>query len=110
MNCVNCAVATDATLGGSPASALLSGPKPISVLEKIYGGAFKPVSGRSQVEGILSEAGSDARGIVYGSRRGGVGHVFNGVSQGGIVRFVDGQSGGAASFSGYDSFMFLRTN
>lgn len=110
MNCVNCAVATDATLAGSPASALLSGPKPISVLERIYGGSFKPVSGQTEIAGILSEAGNGARGIVYGSRSGGVGHVFNGVNQGGTIRFLDGQTGGAASFSGFDSFMFLGTN
>jgi len=97
MNCVNCAVATDATLGGSPASALLSGPKPISALEKAYGGAFKPVSGQAEIEGFLAGAGNGARGIVYGSRSGGVGHVFNGVNQGGTIRFLDGQSGGPVS-------------
>lgn len=110
MNCVNCSVATDATLGGSPASALLSGPKPISVLERLYGGSFKPVSGQAEIEGILADAGNGARGIVYGSRGSQVGHVFNGVNQGGTIRFLDGQTGGAASFSGFDSFMFLRTN
>jgi RHS repeat-associated protein len=68
MNCVNCSVATDATLGGSLASALLSGPKPISVLESLYGGSFKPVSGQAEIEGILADAGNGARGIVYGSR------------------------------------------
>lgn len=41
---------------------------------------------------------------------GGVGHVFNGVNQGGTIRFLDGQTGGPASFSGFDAFTFLRTN
>lgn len=109
MNCVNCAVATDATLSGAPASALLSGPKAISVLEEFYGGTFKAVSGQAEIASILSGAGNGARGIVFGARNGGVGHVFNGVNQGGTIRFLDGQSGGAASFSGFDSFMFLRT-
>jgi hypothetical protein len=62
MNCVNCAVATEATLSGNPASALLSGPQPISVL----GGDWQPVSGEMQVGSILSESGSGAQGIVYG--------------------------------------------
>ena len=110
MNCVNCAVATDATLAGSPASAPLSGPKPISVLEQIYGGFFKPVSGQAEIAGLLTEAGNGARGIVYGSRSGGVGHVFNAVNQGGTIRFLDGQTAGAASLSGFDSFMFLGRN
>jgi len=38
-----------------------------------------------------------------------VGHVWNAVNQGGTVRFLDGQSGGVASFDGYDGYMFLRT-
>lgn len=29
-------------------------------------------------------------------RTGDVGHVFNGVNQGGTIRFLDGQTGGAA--------------
>ncbi len=109
MNCVNCAVATDSTLAGNPASALLSGPKPISVLEDLYGGSFVRVAGSSEIEGMLAGAGNGARGIVYGSRADGVGHVFNAVNQGGTIRFLDGQTGGAASFSGYDGFWFLRT-
>ncbi|MEZ5096456.1 MAG: toxin glutamine deamidase domain-containing protein [Nocardioides sp.] len=109
-NCVNCAIATDSTLAGAPMSALNSGPTSIAALERIYGGSFKSVSGQAQIERMLAQAGPGSRGIVFGGRTGDVGHVFNGVNQGGTIRFLDGQTGGAASFSGFDSFMFLRTN
>ncbi|NJM53651.1 MAG: hypothetical protein HC846_09845, partial [Blastocatellia bacterium] len=34
------------------------------------------------------------------------GHVFNAVNQNGVIRFLDGQTGGPASFRGYSSFQF----
>jgi len=106
-NCVNCVVATDATLSGYPASALPSGARPISVLEDVFGGTFKPVTGRAEIEALLTDAGAGARGVVFGSRGSEVGHVFNAVNQGGTVRFLDGQIGGAASFDGFDGFLFM---
>jgi len=113
-NCVNCAVATDATLSGAPSSALNVRPgvagQPISVLEDIYGGAFKPVGGQAQIEQTLIDAGSGSRGIVFGSRGADApGHVFNAVNQNGAIRFLDGQTGGVASFKGYTGFEFLVT-
>lgn len=65
--------------------------------------------GSAEIEGMLADAGSGARGIVCGSRADEIGHVFNAVNQGGTIRFLDGQTGGVASFSGYDGFWFLRT-
>lgn len=110
-NCVNCAIATDATLAGRPASALKSGPTSITVLEDLYGGHFNSVAGRSAIEVLLIESGPGARGIVAGSRAPGeYGHVFNGVNQNGTVRFLDGQIGGPATFDGFADFYFLRTN
>lgn len=50
------------------------------------------------------------RGIVFGARGSDPGHVFNAVNQGGVVRFIDFQTGRAASFDGYSGFSFLRTN
>jgi hypothetical protein len=47
---------------------------------------------------------------VYGSRGAQVGHVFNGVNQVGVVRFLDGQTGTVASFDGYSELYFLLTN
>jgi hypothetical protein len=109
-NCVNCAIAADATLAGRAASALPSGPTSISVLEKMFGGRFVSVTGPGAIESQLLNAGAGARGIVFGSRGAGeVGHVFNAVNQNGVVRFLDGQIGGAASLEGYTSFSFLRT-
>ncbi len=110
MNCVNCAVATDATLAGRPASALPGSPTPIAALEEHFGGTFKPVASASEVSASLYEGGSGARGIIFGYRSTGVGHVFNAVNQRGVVRFLDGQVGGPASLEGYDALYFLRTN
>jgi RHS repeat-associated protein len=110
-NCVSCAIATDATLAGRPASALGGGPAPIAALEKTFGTAF---GARTSVEGIaktMTDAGSGARGIVFGSHgQGEVGHVFNVVNQNGTVRFLDGQTGRAADTAGYEGFRLLRTN
>ena len=39
-----------------------------------------------------------------------IGHVFNGVNQNGVVRFLDGQTGKPASFEGFEQFRFMRTN
>jgi hypothetical protein len=111
MNCVNCAIATDATLAGRPASALGGGPFELSVLEQFYGSKFGSASTINTIAGIMADAGTGARGIVYGSRGpNGLGHVFNVVNQKGVVRFLDGQTGKAATFNGFDSFRLLRTN
>ncbi|WP_180964227.1 beta strand repeat-containing protein [Ralstonia mannitolilytica] len=111
-NCVNCSIATDATLAGNPASALPSpGPQPIAVLEKQYGGRFGAATTADGVTGQLAAAGDGARGIVFGSRGAGeAGHVFNVVNQGGVVRFLDGQTGKPANLSGYTGLYLLRTN
>ncbi len=107
---MNCSIATDATLGGRPASALASGPTPISVLEATYGRQFARVTGPSAIETELLNAGPGARGIIFGSRGPGqVGHVFNGVNQAGVVRFLDGQTGTVASFQGFRDLYFLPT-
>jgi Papain fold toxin 1, glutamine deamidase len=110
MNCVNCAIATDATLAGRPASALGGGPLRIDVLENAFGGKFGSPNNIDSVSKTLSAAGPGSRGIVFGSRGSKVGHVFNGINQNGVVRYLDGQTGGAASLEGFESFQFLRTN
>jgi hypothetical protein len=109
-NCVNCAVATDATLAGRPASALGGGPFRIDVLEKLYGTKFSAPTTIDDITSTIGAAGDGARGIVFGSRGTEVGHVFNVVNQGGVVRFLDGQTGKAATFDGFNSFQLLRTN
>lgn len=81
------------------------------VLEKTFGGRFGASGSISSVSEAMSAAGPGSRGIVFGSRGSGeVGHVFNVVNQNGVVRFLDGQTGRAASLEGYQSFQLLRTN
>ena len=110
-NCVNCAIATDAMLAGRKATALPGDPVSIGVLEKVFGGTFRRVNGELAIEAMMSDAGDGARGIVFGARRGQeIGHVWNVVNQKGTVRFLDGQKGVPASFEGYTSIRFLRTD
>ena len=113
-NCVNCSVATDATLSGNPASALPVNHQngvPLSVLEKQYGTKFKYVSSSETITQQMTNAGSGSRGIVFGSYGPGQpGHVFNVVNQNGVVRFLDGQTGKSADLSQFKSFQLLRTN
>jgi RHS repeat-associated protein len=110
-NCVNCAIAVDATLAGRPASALPGSVTPISVLEKTFGTTFGSPTSIGNIENQLLRAGNGSRGIVFGeSASGGVGHVVNAVNQGGVVRFLDGQRGVSAIFQGFKNFRLLRTN
>lgn len=109
MNCVNCVITTDQMLDGVKVSAALDGPKPIAFLESYFESRFLPVAGRSDIEAAMAAAGDGSRGVVFASKGPGqVGHVFNVVNQDGVVRFLDGQPGGAASFDGYASFYFMR--
>jgi hypothetical protein len=110
MNCVNCAIAADAVLAGRPASALLGGPSRIDTIEKIFGAKFSTSCDIGTVVDALLQAGSGGRGIVFGSRSNGVGHVFNVINQNGAIPFLDGQTGSAALLSEYAEFRFLRTN
>jgi RHS repeat-associated protein len=109
MNCANCAVATDATLRGRPASALPGGQTSPRDLEKMYGAKFGPYTSIDAIRQQVLRSGHGAGGIVHGYRGNEVGHVFNVVNQRGIVRFLDGQTGKPASFNGYQSFRFLST-
>ena len=106
-NCANCTVATDAALSGRRASALPSNAKNSTVLERYFGGKFRPVSSQAAIESKMIAAGDGARGIVLGGRNSGHGHVFNVVNQGGKIRFLDGQTGKQASFKGYDYFQLM---
>lgn len=111
-NCINCTVATDATLSGNPAVALPSnGPVSIRVLERQYSGSFSPANTAGGIEKIMLDTGSGSRGIVFGYRGPNeAGHVFNTVNQNGVVRFLDGQTGKPATFNDYQSLHLLRTN
>ena len=107
-------IATDATLAGNPASALpINSTKgvPLSVLEQQYGTKIKYASSSDSIMQQMTNAGSGARGIVFGSYSPGQPeHVFNVVNQNGTVRFLDGQTGKSADLSQFKSFQLLRTN
>ncbi|MYN39619.1 hypothetical protein GTP55_09565 [Duganella sp. FT109W] len=83
-NCVNCVVATDALLAGCPACALPGGLYEIDVLERIFGAEFKDVENIKDVIESLELAGPGSRGIVYGMRKSGIGHVLNAANQHGV--------------------------
>lgn len=110
-NCVSCAIATDATLSGRPASAIPGGPWPAGNVFGFYPGrVFIPANGYGGIRTMMTNAGPGARGIVWGTRTGQQGHMFNVVNQGGTIRFLDGQTGGAAVLENYDNLYLLRTN
>ncbi len=108
-NCVNCAVALNATLRGSRASALLGESVQINQIPGIFGRSrFDAVF--STINGVLdamAAEGTGARAVVVG-----VGptraHAFNAVNQRGIVQLLDGQSGGSPSLDGLSRFYLLR--
>ena len=111
MNCANCAIATDASIAGSPATALPGDVTKVSDLAEYY---EKPWSAwirtPNDLEAAMAAEPAGARGIVFARNpRAGVGHFFNVVNEDGRVMFVDGQTGGAASLRGYDKFLLLRT-
>lgn len=58
----------------------------------------------------MGEWGPGSRGIVWGARGAAEGHVFNVANQGGVICFLDGQAGGAATLEVYDSLYLLRTH
>ena len=93
-NCVDCSIATDHTFAGNPASALPGKrPQPLSVMEKHFGGKFKPIANRTAIESEMASLGPGSRGIVAGVRSNGPGHVFNVVvDKKGVVKFFDGQT------------------
>ncbi len=110
-NCGNCAIATDATLGGNPASALKGGAVYPGVIEKHFGRKFVSFPSLSSIGDAVLDEGKGTRGIIFGSKNSDqMGHYFNVVNQNGKVRFVDGQTGKAADTSRYENFSVLRTN
>jgi RHS repeat-associated protein len=107
-NCVMCVVATEARLRGAPASALAGKPRSIRHLETYFGSTFQHVTGRTEIEATLREAGNGAQGVVFGIPTGqDLGHVFNAVNQNGAIRFLDGQIGGEGSFLGLRDLRFM---
>ncbi len=109
-NCANCSIATDATIAGNPASALNGGITTVADLEKHFGNTFGTLTSASRIQAQMLKAGDGSRGIIFGSRGSQTGHFFNVVNQNGTVRFLDGQTGGAANLDGFKSFSLMKTN
>lgn len=109
-NCINCAIAVDLMLAGFPASALPGSAARITVLEKFFGAKFGSPIMRAELIDLMLLAGSGARGIVFGYRTSGIGHVFNVINQRSTIRFLDGQTGRGARLDDYLQFQLLRTN
>jgi hypothetical protein len=110
-NCINAAIATDATLGGRAASALPGNLGSPRVLEELFGRMFHGPLSAGELQAAMEAAGPGARGIVIGdvAGRAGEGHVFNIVNDGGVIKFIDGQTGARVSLSEFWRFHLLPT-
>lgn len=94
-NCVYCAVATDATFAGRPASALPFDGDGLDagVLENLFKTQFVRADYIQEINWTFEGFGAGARGIILAQRPGQVGHVFNMVvNSKGISKLWDGQS------------------
>ena len=102
-NCVNCGIATRATLAGRPACAMPGGMTsfwgPRGVQASI-GGSWMP-SSRSAIEAHMLNLGPGSQRVILGYPSSGPGHIFNAINHNGAVSFLDGQIGGRASLQGY---------
>lgn len=112
INCVSCAIATDASLGGIPVRAEPCVVESnIVLIEKFYGREFRDIlrpedirgKDQSTVTEILSRkmneirselmiSGEKSKLIIYVQTRSAGGHVFNAWNKRGVVEFLDGQN------------------
>ena len=119
-NCVNCSVATDATLKGNPAQALPGFKTDIRELEQLYKRKFMTVGSKERIIQIFEQARDGQKGIVlvkYKKPNPAIAegfnifyHVFNVDNQKGIVRFLDGQTGKIADFEHVIELKVMPTN
>jgi RHS repeat-associated protein len=115
-NCVETAIAANATLGGRPTAAIGSGAKTgtVGTIESFYGRVFNHMA--LDLGGLARAVhgwGPGSRGIVWAERSGGqVGHAFNVVNQNGVVVFVDAARRGPPVLEGqgYWFFYLIRTD
>ena len=97
--------------GGSPTSALTGGPfSAADVMAHYPGRSFVPANGYSGIGTMMGRYGPGSRGIIRGTRGAAEDHMFNVVNQGGVIRFLDAQSGGAAALEAYDGLYLLWTH
>jgi hypothetical protein len=115
-NCSFCALATESTLAGHPASAPPQPLYPTPVkwwvehAVKTWGHQPGTYISVDDVTKVMDIWGDGNRGILLMSRPDGTGHAINVVNMGGHVLYVDGQSGKEfTNFSGYSKFVLIRT-
>jgi hypothetical protein len=114
LNCVECAMAVDDSLGGRGA---VAGPTPeqpgANVKAEMSHRTVEYVAdlAPAEIEDLLLEVGPGARGIVIGWKDGHRGHAFNVANLRGDVYWIEGQSGrmSAQDPYGYQVFDLYRT-
>jgi RHS repeat-associated protein len=106
-NCVNCAIATERTLAGYPASALGGATKTALEVQEYFERAAIPAASTGELGAIVRSWGAGSRGIVLGARAVGIGHAFVVTNIDGVLFFVDGQIGSLADLSGYSRFLVI---
>lgn len=114
LNCVECAMAVDDVLHGRPA---VAGPTPDQPGRNVVA-ALSPRSTAyleeltaTDIERLLLDTGSGARGIVIGWKNGSRGHAFNVANVDGVVYWLDGQKNRMAEHDpyGYKTLDLYRT-
>jgi hypothetical protein len=110
LNCVNCVIASEYRFRGIPAVAEVSRtPLSIGSISTEFGGEWRCASGPIEIGSLLSTSGEGSTGAVFGRGADGMNHVWNARFDKGMVRFLDGQSGGLGlnNFDNFTDFMFL---
>lgn len=110
-NCVRCAIETDKLLAGEVTyGAPAGGPFPVTEITDYSKRLFHKRS-IDDIEDSMERYGPGSRAIIVGLRQPGqLGHAFNVVNQQGVIRFLDGQSGGRANLNdGYTGFLITFT-
>jgi YD repeat-containing protein len=111
-NCIRCAEATAKTLSGTPAVAARDFPnvKSADHFAAVFKGAkYGPPGTIDEITAAAKASGNDAVGIVRGVSGSTWNHVFNVANRGGIITFLDGQSGRKAVTAGFKEFQLMIT-
>ncbi|MGW8352223.1 toxin glutamine deamidase domain-containing protein [Streptomyces wedmorensis] len=122
-NCGNTTIATDAKLAGNPLPpAPPSSGMTAGLMEELFNSQFTKVQSKQTINSTLQVAGPGSRGVIFarnqmapppGSPPGTPSvqtwHFFNVVNDGGVVKYLDGQSGTPANFQGLTELFFMKT-
>ena len=112
-NCAECAVQTDSMLRGEHYNAARAGAiTQLGSLERYYKADFEHYLTAQQIGAALERDGAGATAIIFGHTGDPeVGHYFNAINHRGVIRYLDGQSGGPADLSRFvdGELSMLRT-